>query len=67
MIGLDKAIAKIEKKMINGLGDRLQIVTDIDEDDLLLSTASYWDGILVSQTEMDLSPLVNAVLKRVQG
>jgi hypothetical protein len=63
---LEKMIEKAEAKILHSLGDRLHIETEVDAETLSLRSYTYWDDVLVQEQEFDLTPLVDAIVERLQ-
>jgi hypothetical protein len=61
----EHALEKIEKKALSSIGDKLEITTDFNEETFTLTTVTYWDGIVVSEYEFDLTPMADAIEQRV--
>jgi len=65
-MGFDKIFEKVEKQILASLSDRLVITTELDEKTLTLRTISSWDGVVVSDHDFDLSPIVTLIEKRLK-
>ncbi len=66
---IEQAVEKIEKSILDTLGDRLSISTEIAADkngDLSLITTSEWDGKVVMTHVSDLEPLIVAIQERIK-
>ena len=62
---LEKIIEKAEAKILNSLGDRLAIETHFDDKNMILTTSTYWDDILVSEHEFSLEEMADAIERRI--
>lgn len=62
----DSAIEKLEKTVMESLGDRLKIDTKFNRKTLKLHTTTYWDGKPVSSNVFDMSPVVDEIIKRIE-
>jgi len=63
---VDSVMDNIEAKILNSVQDRLEILTELDTDTLVLTTKAHWDGKLVSVNTIDMSPLTLEIIKRVK-
>jgi hypothetical protein len=63
---VDSVMDNIEAKILNSVQDRLEILTELDSDTLVLTTKTHWDGKLISLNTIDMSPLALEIIKRVK-
>ncbi len=64
---LEKLIAKAESSILHSLGDRLSIETSFEEENMMLTTSTYWDGILVSEQDFSLEEMAQAIEDRIMA
>lgn len=62
---LESIMAKMEKKFMHALEDRLSVETHIDEESVSLTTVTHWDGIEVSSVTVDLTPLIDIIREKL--
>ena len=63
---VDSVMDNIEAKILNSVQDRLEILTELDTNTLVLTTKTHWDDKLVSVNTIDMSPLALEIIKRVK-
>jgi hypothetical protein len=63
---VDGVMDKMESKIINSIQDRLEIITELDTENLVLNTKTLWDGTVVSVNTIDMSPLALEIMKRIK-
>jgi len=65
---IEKIIRQVEEKILPGIGERLEIETELikDKGRVYLVTTSYWDGYEVSNNEFDLEPLIDEIVARLK-
>jgi hypothetical protein len=66
MLGLERAMAKMEVKFMETMNERMTIETVVCPETLTLTTYSWWDENLVTETEIDLTPLAEAIEARLK-
>ena len=64
---LERLIKKAEDEILHSLTDHLVMDTEIDEENKLLITTSYWKDIEVSSIEFDLTPLIELIKKELDN
>ena len=63
---VDNVMEKVESRILNSIQDRLEILTELNTETLVLSTKTLWDGNIISVNTIDMSPLASEIMKRVK-
>jgi len=61
---VESVIDKIEDKILNSIQYKLEIVTELNKETLMLTIKSLWDKNLVSMNTIDMTPLAEEIIKR---
>jgi len=56
---------KLEKELIERMVVGLSVDSHFDSDTLTFITLTSYDGIEINRTEIDMEPMVEAVVKRI--
>ena len=65
---ISKIIKQVEDAILLRLGEHLEVSTELvdTEEGMVLVTVSYWDGVLVSENEFNLEPLIEEIQSRLK-
>jgi len=65
---ISKIIKQVEDAILLRLGEHLEVSTELvdTEEGMILVTVSYWDGVLVSENEFNLEPLIEEIQSRLK-
>jgi len=63
---IEGILKKVEEKILETMQGRMEIETIFDPAVLTLTTVSYFDGVVVSEYEFDLTEMVNEIVRRAK-
>lgn len=62
---VESVIDKIEAKILESVQYKLEILTELDKETLILTIKSLWENNLISVNTIDMSPLAEEIMKRI--
>jgi len=64
---IEGILKKVEEKILETMQGRMEIETIFDPAVLTLTTVSYFDGVVVSEYEFDLTEMVDEIVRRAKA
>jgi hypothetical protein len=62
---VESVIDKIEAKILESVQYKLEILTELNKETLILTIKSLWENNLISVNTIDMSPLAEEIMKRI--